>query len=147
MSVAYGTLLTSAESTYYCVLVRRTAITARILWIMRMNKTVSELGQIVGDQVRDARIARNLDQASLAQLANVSVGALSSLERGKGSSLSTFVAVVRALGRTDWLESLAPVAAVSPMHMLRAKRRTSRRLRVRAGRARADAAATVDRGA
>ena len=70
---------------------------------MRMNKTVSELGQIVGDQVRDARIARNLDQASLAQLANVSVGALSSLERGKGSSLSTFVAVVRALGRTDWL--------------------------------------------
>jgi transcriptional regulator with XRE-family HTH domain len=114
---------------------------------MRMNATVSELGQIVGDQVRAARIARNLDQAGLANIANISVGALSSLERGKGSSLSTFVAVVRALGRTDWLESLAPVAAVSPMHMLRAKRRTSRRLRVRAGRARGDAAATVGRGA
>ena len=114
---------------------------------MRMNKTVSELGQIVGDQVRAARIARNLDQASLAQLANVSVGALSSLERGKGSSLSTFVAVVRALGRTDWLESLAPLAAVSPMHMLRAKRRTSKRLRVRSRQTGGDAAATVGRGA
>ena len=112
-----------------------------------MNVTVAELGQIVGEQVREARIARNLNQTSLAQLANVSVGALSSLERGKGSSLSTFVAVVRALGRTDWLESLAPVAAVSPMHMLRAKRRTSRRLRVRARQARGDAAATVGRGA
>jgi transcriptional regulator with XRE-family HTH domain len=113
----------------------------------RMNATVAELEQLVGEQVRDARIARDLNQASLAQLANVSVGALSSLERGKGSSLSTFVAVVRALGRTDWLESLAPAAAVSPMHMLRAKRRTTKRLRVRARQARGDASAAVDRGA
>jgi transcriptional regulator with XRE-family HTH domain len=112
----------------------------------RMNATVAELEQLVGEQVRDARIARDLNQGSLAQLANVSVGALSSLERGKGSSLSTFVAVVRALGRTDWLESLAPAAAVSPMHMLRAKRRTTKRLRVRARQARGDASATVGRG-
>jgi transcriptional regulator with XRE-family HTH domain len=122
-------------------------LTHRKAQMTRMNATVAELEQLVGEQVRDARIARDLNQASLAQLANVSVGALSSLERGKGSSLSTFVAVVRALGRTDWLESLAPAAAVSPMHMLRAKRRTTKRLRVRARQARGDASATVGRGA
>jgi transcriptional regulator with XRE-family HTH domain len=122
-------------------------LTHRKAQMTRMNATVAELEQLVGEQVRDARIARDLNQASLAQLANVSVGALSSLERGKGSSLSTFVAVVRALGRTDWLESLAPAAAVSPMHMLRAKRRTTKRLRVRARQARGDASAAVDRGA
>ena len=37
----------------------------------------------MGEQVRAARIARNLDQASLAALANISVGAVSSLEQGR----------------------------------------------------------------
>lgn len=94
--------------------------------------TVEEWGTLVGEQVRAARVAADLDQARLAALADVSVGALSNLERGKGSSLKTLVAVVRALGRTDWLESLAPPVTVSPMQMLRAKQQAPRkRVRVR----------------
>jgi len=77
---------------------------------------------LVGRQIRAARISNELDQTGLAALANVSVGALSNLERGKGSSLTTVIAIVRALGRTDWLESLAPVVSVSPIQMLRSKR-------------------------
>ena len=90
---------------------------------MNTHHTPDELEQLVGDQVRAARIARNLDQASLATLANISVGAVSSLEQGKGSSLKTLVSVVRALERTDWLEALAPAVTVSPMQMLQAKNR------------------------
>ena len=94
--------------------------------------TVKEWETLVGEQVRAARVAADLDQARLAALADVSVGALSNLERGKGSSLKTLVAVVRALGRTDWLESLAPPVTVSPMQMLRAKQQAPRkRVRVR----------------
>ena len=89
----------------------------------RIHRTSDELEQLVGEQVRAARIARNLDQASLAALANLSVGAVSSLEQGKGSSLKTLVSVVRALDRTDWLEALAPAVTVSPMQMLRAKQK------------------------
>jgi transcriptional regulator with XRE-family HTH domain len=92
-----------------------------------MNLTLDEWEQSVGQQVRAARIAANLDQARLAELANVSKGAVSNLERGHGSSLKTLVAVVRALGRTDWLESLAPPISVSPMQMLRNKRREPHR--------------------
>jgi DNA-binding XRE family transcriptional regulator len=60
------------------------------------NRTVEEWEQQLGAQIRAARVAARLDQATLAELANVSITALSGLERGKGSSLRTFVATVRA---------------------------------------------------
>lgn len=88
----------------------------------RTHFTVQEWEALIGEQVRTVRVAQDLDQARLAALANVSVGALSNLERGKGSSLSTVVAVVRALDCSQWLQGLAPAVGVSPMHLLRAKR-------------------------
>ena len=99
----------------------------------RSYRTVEEWETLVGEQVRAMRIASDLDQTRLARLADISVGALSNLERGRGSSLKTVVAVVRALGRTDWLEALAPPVTVSPIQMLRAKQKAPRaRVRVRA---------------
>jgi transcriptional regulator with XRE-family HTH domain len=101
--------------------------------VERSYRTVEEWETLVGEQVRAMRIASNLDQTHLARLADVSVGALSNLERGKGSSLKTVVAVVRALGHTAWLEALAPPVTVSPIQMLRAKQKSPRaRVRARA---------------
>ena len=91
--------------------------------LKRSHNTTHEWETKVGDQIRASRIAADLDQTGLAALANVSVGALSNLERGKGSSLNTVVAVVRALERTDWLEALAPAVTVSPIQMLRSKQK------------------------
>ncbi|MGO9872877.1 MAG: helix-turn-helix transcriptional regulator [Acidimicrobiia bacterium] len=103
--------------------------------IERKNLTVEEWELRVGRQIRAARVANGVDQAQLASLANVSLATLSNLERGKGSTLKTVIAVVRALGQTDWLENLAPEVSVSPMQMLRAKRRDSRTaVRVRSRR-------------
>ncbi|MHB8452058.1 MAG: helix-turn-helix domain-containing protein [Mycobacteriales bacterium] len=100
--------------------------------MQRSHRTIPEWETLVGAQVRAARIASELDQERLAALADVSVGALSNLERGKGSSLKTVVAVIRALGRTDWLEALAPPVTVSPLHLLRARGKSPRtRVRVR----------------
>lgn len=99
---------------------------------MRNYQTIEEWEELVGEQIRDSRIARGLDQARLATLANVSVGAVSNLERGSGSSLKTLIAVVKALGRTDWLEALAPPITVSPIQMLRSNQGAPRRrVRVR----------------
>jgi transcriptional regulator with XRE-family HTH domain len=103
--------------------------------VERENLTVDEWEVRLGRQVRAARVERRLDQAGLASQANVSVATLSNLERGKGSTLKTLVAVARALGRTDWLENLAPEITVSPMQALRAKQRASKGgVRVRAPR-------------
>ena len=102
--------------------------------VMRSYLTVPEWEARLGEQLRDVRVARALDQAGLAELAGISIGALSNLERGRGSSLKTLVAVAKALDRTDWLEALAPAVTVSPIQLLRAKARTpGRRVRVRRG--------------
>ena len=99
--------------------------------IQRSNLTTDEWQAVIGEQVRTARIASDLDQARLAAAADVSIGALANLERGNGSSLKTVIAVARALGRTDWLQALAPPVTVSPLQMLRAKKAPRQRVRVR----------------
>ncbi len=104
--------------------------------VERSYRTIEEWEALVGQQIRRSRIDLDLDQAALAALADISIAALSNLERGKGSSLKTVVAVVRALDRTDWLEGLAPPLNVSPMQKLRARQSGSHlRSRVRARRA------------
>jgi transcriptional regulator with XRE-family HTH domain len=89
--------------------------------VIRSYRTVEEWEELVGSQIREARIAANLDQAALAERADVSIGAVRNLEQGKGSSLKTVVRVVRALGRTEWLETLAPTISISPLAMLTSK--------------------------
>lgn len=85
----------------------------------------------VGDQVRELRLRSQQRQRDLARTANVSVAALQRLEAGKGSSLSTLVAVLRALDRETWLRQLAPPVPVSPMEALRERRRAEQRTRKR----------------
>ncbi len=80
----------------------------------------------IAEQIRALRIRNNLDQAALAEVANVSLGTIQNLEQGKGSSLRTLIKVVRALDREDWLERLDPQHGLppGPMQQLRAERRT-----------------------
>jgi transcriptional regulator with XRE-family HTH domain len=73
----------------------------------------------IGEQVRRVRLASGLDQVELASRSDVSIGALRNLERGGGSTLRTLVRIVRALDLQDWLDSLAPAVAVSPIEVLR----------------------------
>ena len=107
-----------------------------IMAVDGQKRTTEEWEEVLGAEVRAARIADDLDQVELAKRAGVSLGALKNLETGKGSSIRTLVRVVRALGRTEWLESLAPPITVSPLAMLAAhdakaaaRRRVSRRRR------------------
>lgn len=95
-------------------------------------RTTEEWEAQVGAHVRELRLRRNVTQAALAAEANVGLSALRALEQGRGSSLSTVIRVVRALGREAWLDELAPPATISPMAMLEASRRDQRRRRRRA---------------
>ena len=80
----------------------------------------------LGEQVRALRIARGLDQRQLAERAGASLGAVTGLEQGRGSTVKTVIRVARALDREDWLASLAPRATVSPIEVLRSSRRQPR---------------------
>lgn len=94
-----------------------------------MARTTGEWEALIGAQVREERLRRGIDQASLATTANVSTQSLSGLENGAGTRLATLIKVVRALGREAWLEELAPLTEVSPLAMLRDRDRTTPRRR------------------
>ena len=72
-----------------------------------------------GAQVRRARLLADIDQRTLAYAANISPVTLAKLEKGRGSTLTTLLKVLRALGREDWLGTLEPAPAVSPLALAR----------------------------
>jgi transcriptional regulator with XRE-family HTH domain len=84
----------------------------------------------LGRQLRSLRLRQDLDQRTLAERAGVALNVVKHLESGKGSTVSSLIRVLRALGRADWLNALSPTVSISPMQMLKAKparRRASRR--------------------
>jgi transcriptional regulator with XRE-family HTH domain len=95
---------------------------------IQQDASTAELEASLGEQFRAIRIAAGLDQAQLASLAGLSLGAVKNLEQGNGSTLRTVVRVARALGRDDWLTALAPRVTVSPIDMLRSRREPRRRV-------------------
>jgi len=86
-----------------------------------------------GAQVRRARLIEDITQDELARRANITTKTLQKLESGQGSTLTTIIKVLRALGRDDWLGTLEPAPAVSPLRLareaagLKEPRRASRR--------------------
>lgn len=82
--------------------------------------TPDELEAALGGSLKTLRLSRNIDQKSLAERAGISLRALKNLENGQGSTLRSLVSVLRALGREDWLRSVAPVATINPLTLTRA---------------------------
>lgn len=96
------------------------------------NLTPEEMELDLGEKLKALRLARNLDQKTLAERAGVSVRALRNLEAGQGSTLKTLVRVLRALGRQEWLNTVAPVATINPLLLTREaqpRQRASSRIR------------------
>ena len=67
---------------------------------------VAEILHAVGERVRTQRLAQELPQRELAQMAGLSLGALRKLESSGRCSLETLVRVVQALGLAGELEDL-----------------------------------------
>ena len=87
--------------------------------IFQRHHTPAEIEAELGERLKTLRVHRNLDQVTLAERAGISVRTLRNLESGSGSSLRTLILVVRALGREQWLESIAPVPTINPLMLTR----------------------------
>jgi transcriptional regulator with XRE-family HTH domain len=87
---------------------------------------VEELEKSLGEGLRELRVGRRLTQRELAEQANVSLGALQNLERGSGSTTTTLVRVLRALGQEQWIESLRPSPVFNPLEILESRARKGR---------------------
>jgi transcriptional regulator with XRE-family HTH domain len=82
-----------------------------------MANTIEEFETILGEQIKSLRLNENIDRATLALRAGCSVSALKNLESGNGSTLRTLIAIVRTLGREEWLRNVAPMATISPLNI------------------------------
>jgi transcriptional regulator with XRE-family HTH domain len=83
------------------------------------SNTIDELETSLGERIKGLRLNKNLDQLTLAARAGISVGALKNLENGLGARVRTLLCVLRALGREEWLASVAPVATINPLALPR----------------------------
>lgn len=93
---------------------------------------MNELMQSLGEHLRSQRIRCRFSQQELAARAGVARSAVSRLENGAGGNVETLLAVVRALGRVDWLQAFAP-KVIDPMLLLRTQGSLAQRVRARRG--------------
>jgi transcriptional regulator with XRE-family HTH domain len=93
--------------------------------------TDSELIAEIGDRIRRYRLQQNLKQEDLARNAGISPRTVRNREGGGDVRLSTMIAVLRALGRTDAVDAFLPHPRVSPMELLEAGGSERRRARGR----------------
>jgi transcriptional regulator with XRE-family HTH domain len=85
------------------------------------TRTMDEWSAELGAQLRQLRLRKQIEQKQLSEMAGVALNAVKNLESGKGATVSSLIKVLRALGRADWLQSLAPPVSISPLQLLKAK--------------------------
>ena len=82
---------------------------------------------ILGDQLRQRRLLRNLSQAELGKQAGIARSTLSEMEKGNMGTLQSFVQTLRALHALDVLNAFAPVSLVSPLQIAKERGKTRQR--------------------
>jgi transcriptional regulator with XRE-family HTH domain len=81
-------------------------------------KSLSELQQELGRRLRQLRLARNLEQRTVAEKAGIARASLQNLEGGRGSSVQTLLRTLKALNHLEGIEILAPEPTVNPLALL-----------------------------
>jgi len=94
-------------------------------------KTDIEILKEIGARLRAYRLQLNLSQAQLATQAGVNRTTIRDVEAGKDWQFSTFVKLLRALGRLENLNVLLPAPPVSPIQLLKHQGRPRLRARKR----------------
>lgn len=89
---------------------------------MENYTTAEELEIELGEQLRSARLRRNLTQNDLAKSAGISRTAIRALEQGNGSTLLSLIRVLKALEMQSWIKTLHPAVSISPLQILKLSR-------------------------
>lgn len=87
---------------------------------MKSIETNEVIAEEIGQRIDQLRLEANVTQAQVAESAGISLKTYGNVVKGKGTFLNT-VAVIRALGRMDLLESFVPESVFSPMELLKMK--------------------------
>lgn len=80
-----------------------------------MHRPYDEWELFLGDQLKQMRLRKNMSQVEVAERLGISHNTVARIERGKGSSLETFIRLLQLYDKAQWLETLAPQASISPI--------------------------------
>jgi putative transcriptional regulator len=81
----------------------------------------------VGSRLKRERLNRNLTRAEIAAKAGVSIKTIQNVENGKGSTVTSLVRLMRALGIAARFDSLVPEPGLSPIELLKLQGRERKR--------------------
>src|ERR1035437_4240225 len=76
-----------------------------------------DLKMQLSKDIKELRLSKNITREALCEKASVSLNALRHLEDGSKASIGTLIAILNALGKSDWLRSLSPQISINPLHM------------------------------
>ncbi len=93
--------------------------------------TDQEIFVILGQRVKEYRLAEKKSQQTLAQLSGVSCSTISHFEQGYSTniSLKSFMAILRAMGLIDELEKILPELPMNPEIVKKIEKMTPKRIR------------------
>jgi transcriptional regulator with XRE-family HTH domain len=80
--------------------------------------TNPDIEKELGKRLKNRRLDLNLSQTEIAERSGLSRRTITAIEHGEGSTLSTLIALLRALNALDTLEDFLPDPGISPMKML-----------------------------
>ena len=83
---------------------------------MQFFKTPDELEVELGEQLRAERLRQNLTMLDVALRAGISEQTIRSLENGSGGRLNSFIRLMKALGKEEWLGTFRPAVHISPIY-------------------------------
>ncbi len=99
---------------------------------MEEGLTTDELLVELGEQLRAQRLRVNLSLEAVAKKTGLSINAVRRLESGHGSTLASFVSVVKALNRAPWLSTFQPAVTINPLQLLNQRQPRQRAYKRRA---------------
>lgn len=86
-----------------------------------------QIEQELGNRLKERRIDLNLTQDDIASRSGLSRRTITAIENGEGSTLGTFIALLRALNALDALEDFLPDPGISPIAMTSRVQETPRK--------------------
>lgn len=93
---------------------------------MDIFHTTEEWERIIGEQMKRLRLLRDLDQRDVAEQAGVALNVVKNIEAGRGSTLRSFINVLKVLDRIEWFNALQPAVSISPMQILKSRKKAPR---------------------
>ena len=81
----------------------------------------------LGQQLKSFRLQKNITQEDVAHKVGLNRVTIGEIEKGRPSSLLTFIQLLRAFDKLDLLNSFIAVQVISPIQMAKLQAKTRRR--------------------